>query len=259
MSKISESFKKRKTLITYITAGDPSLKKTEELIFQFEKVGADIIELGIPFSDPLADGPVIQASHARALKNNTKLSDVFKLIKNVRKKIQIPIVFMLAFNLVEQYGYEKFYSDCEKFSVNGVLIPDAPPEELTNFKSLLSNNQFLSGVDQIFMIAPTTTEKRIKKIADASSGFIYLVSILGITGKRKNLSSNISKLVSKIKKYTDKPIAIGFGISTPAQAKKAVKYTDGIIVGSAIVDLIGQKKDNEAIKLVSQLRRSLDV
>ena len=257
MSKISETFKNKKILIPYITAGDPSLKKTEELIFQFEKAGADIIELGIPFSDPLADGPVIQASHARAVKQNVSLPDVFKLVKNVRKKSQIPIVFMLACNLVEQYGYEKFYDECEKAQVNGILIPDMPPEELEN-KCPMSNVQCPMKVDSIFMVAPTTTDERIKKIADATTGFIYLVSSLGITGKRKNLSSSIPSLVAKIRKQTDKPIAIGFGIGTPAQAKEAVKYADGVIVGSAIVDLIGQKKLKEAVNLVSKTRRAID-
>lgn len=249
MSKISEVFKKQKALITFITAGDPSLKKTEEFIYQFEKAGADIVELGIPYSDPLADGPVIQASHLRGLKNGVTLDDVFLLVKRARKKTQIPIVFMLSMNLVERHGVEKFYQDCEKYGFDGAIIPDLPLEE-THLASRVAH------VDQILMIAPTTKDERIKMIADASSGFIYLVSAMGVTGKRNKL--DVSGLVQNVKKYTDKPVAVGFGVSTPKQAKEIVKSADGVIVGSAIVDLIGKKQFKKAIGLVASLRKALN-
>ncbi|OGC03353.1 tryptophan synthase subunit alpha [candidate division WOR-1 bacterium RIFOXYA12_FULL_43_27] len=243
MSKLSEAFKNKKALITYITAGDPNLGTTEKLVYALEKAGADIVELGIPFSDSLADGPVIQASHLRALK--TSLNDVFKLVKKLRKRTRIPIVLMLADNLVVKYGSEKFYLDAEKVGVDGVIIPDLPPDQGVGAGI---------GVDKILLIAPTTTEERIKMIAEQSSGFIYLVSLAGITGKRKNLSAGLPELVQKIRKYTDKPIAIGFGISNPKQAAAAAKIADGVIVGSAIVGQPLPKVE----KFVKSLRHAID-
>lgn len=263
MSRLSEAFKDKKALIAYITAGDPSLKITEKLVYDLEKAGADVVELGIPFSDPLADGAIIQASHIRGLKSKTTLSNVFSMVKNVRKKSQIPLVFMLAYNLVEQYGAERFYADCEKFEVDGVIIPDLPPEEIMSNEERVTSlenrvTRFPLPVSRIFLIALTTKDERIKKIADASSGFVYAVSALGVTGKRASLSDEVSSLVNKIKKYTDKPVAVGFGISDPKQAAEASKSADGVIVGSAIVDLIGNKKYKEAIKLVSNMRKAID-
>lgn len=252
MSKISDIFKRRKTLITYITAGDPSLAKTEELVYALEKAGADIVELGVPFSDPLADGPVIQASHQRALKHNTSLSDVFKLVKKIRKKTQIPLVLMLSDNLIIQYGNEKFYADAEQVGVNGVIIPDLPPEE-----SRVTGRE--SRVDHIFLVAPTSTDERIKMIAAASTGFIYLVSLKGVTGKRASVSGGVGELVNRVKKFTDKPVAVGFGISTPAQAKEIATSADGVIVGSALVNLIAKHAPLAKIsKYISSLRRALD-
>lgn len=245
MSRISEAFKNRKALITYITAGDPNLGTTEKLVYALEKAGADIIELGVPFSDPLADGMVIQASHLRALK--TSLADVLKLVKKIRKKTQIPIVLMLSDNLVVKYGEERFFADAEKVGVDGVIVPDLPVGESAATCHGMS-------VRKIFMIAPTTTDERIKMIAEASSGFIYLVSLAGITGKRKKLSAGLSGLVEKIRKYTDKPIAIGFGISNPKQAAEAAKIADGVIVGSAIV---GQPL-SKVEKIVKSLRHAID-
>lgn len=244
MSKIAEAFKKRKALIPFIVAGDPDLAVTEKLICQLEEAGADIIELGIPFSDPLADGPVIQAAHLRALKKDVSLAQVFSLVKQARKKTNIPIVFMLSDNLIEKYGTSKFHEDCERFGVDGVIVPDLPPEE--------------SKVEHIYLIAPTTTEERIKRIAAASSGFIYLVSVMGITGARKRISRDLGNLVNRIRKYTNKPIAVGFGISTPAQAKEAARQADGVIVGSALVELVAKKQFSKVIKLAASIRKALD-
>ncbi len=248
MSRISEAFKKHKALIPYITAGDPNLGMTEKLVYALEKAGADIVELGIPFSDPLADGPVIQASHLRALK--TSLTDVLKLVKKIRKKSQIPIVLMLSDNLVVKYGPEKFYQDAEKVGIDGVIVPDLPVDA----------GEPCHGM-AIHLVAPTSTDERVKMIADASTGFIYLVSLTGITGKRKDLSSGLGDLVQKIRKHTDKPIAIGFGISNTQAAKEAASVADGIIVGSAIVDIIAKNKKNpipKVSKFVSSLRRAID-
>lgn len=249
MSNIGLAFQKRKALITFITAGDPSLAATEKLIYQLEKAGADIIELGIPFSDPLADGPVIQASHQRALKKNVSLSDVFKLVARARKKTAIPICFMLSYNLIVKYGEEKFYADCEKVRVDGVIVPDLPPEEGSSSKG---------QVARITFVAPTSSDQRIELAASSGSGFIYLISVAGITGKHEELSENLKALVSRIRKYSKIPVAIGFGISTPAQAAQATKLADGVIVGSAIVDLIAKKKVDSALKLVAALRKAID-
>jgi len=248
MSNLSKTLLNKKALITYITAGDPSLAATEKLVYQLEAAGADVVELGIPFSDPLADGPVIQASHKRALK--TKLADVFKLVKTVRKKTQIPICFMLSYNLVYQFGVEKFYLEAEKVGVDGVIIPDLPPEEASLDLALSTSH--------IFLVAPTSTEKRMKLIAEKSSGFIYLISSTGITGKRANFADNLKDIVQKIKQFTNLPVMVGFGVSEPAQAKEISKITDGVIVGSAIVDLIAKKKMPAVIKLVKSLRKAID-
>jgi len=258
MSRISEVFQKRKALITFITAGDPSLSATEKLVYDLEKSGADIVELGIPFSDPLADGPVIQASHQRALKRNVSLTEVFKLVSRVRKKSQVPLCFMLSYNLILNYGTEKFYSDCEKVGVDGVIVPDLPPEESIVDRRPPCLPAGRSIVDTIFLVSPTSTEERIKLIAGKSSGFIYLVSVAGITGKRQVLAENLEDLVFKIKKYTKLPVAIGFGISTPAQAAQAAKVADGVIVGSAIVDLIAKKKFKAIPRFISSLRKAID-
>lgn len=248
MSRIAEVFRKRKALIPFIVAGDPTLAITEKLIYQLEEAGADIIELGIPFSDPLADGPIIQAAHSRAIK--VSLAQVFSLVKKVRKRTSVPIVFMLSDNLIEKYGTLKFYQDCERVGVDGVIVPDLPPEEVAD------SGQWT--VDRIFLVAPTTTEERIKRIASASTGFIYLVSVMGITGARKRVSGDLGDLVNRVRKFTKKPIAVGFGISNPAQAKEAVKYADGVIVGSALVELIAKKQFNKAVNLVAALRKAID-
>ncbi|MBN3032977.1 MAG: tryptophan synthase subunit alpha [Candidatus Saganbacteria bacterium] len=251
MSNLSKTFKRRKTLITYITAGDPSLPATEKLVYELEQAGADIIELGIPFSDPLADGPVIQASHQRALKKNVSLAAVFKLVARVRKTSAVPICFMPAYNLIVKYGEEKFYQDCEKFGVDGVVIPDLPPEE-----SLVTGRG--SRVERIAFVAPTSTEERIKRSVGQASGFIYLISVAGITGQRETLGGDLSSLVARIRKHTKLPVAVGFGISTPAQAAALAKVADGVIVGSALVDLIAKKKTGPAVRLAAALRQALD-
>ena len=241
-------FKHKKALITFITAGDPSMAVTEKLIYDLEKSGADVIELGIPFSDPLADGPVIQASHQRALK--TSLSQVFSLVKKVRRKTAIPICFMLSYNLIVHYGEEKFYQDCENCGISGVVIPDSG-SDVIGLKSKV--------VDRIGFIAPTTKDERIKGIVEKASGFIYLIAVAGITGKRQELSSAVSEIVPRIRKHTKLPIAIGFGISTPAQAAAAAKIADGVIVGSAIVELIGKKQYQKALGLVKRMRHAIDL
>lgn len=251
MSRLSEVFGKRKALITFITAGDPTLFATEKLIYQLEKFGADIIELGIPFSDPLADGPVIQASHLRALKKKVTLADVFKLVAKIRKRTQIPICFMLSYNLMLKYGIEKFYEQAERIGVDGVIVPDLPPEE-----SQVAGRKF--RVDNIYLIAPTSTDERIKLAAERSSGFIYLISVTGVTGKREKLAEDLPPLIARVRKYSQLPLAVGFGISKPWQAAEVAKMAEGVIVGSAIVDLIAKGRIKAVPKFVSALRRAMD-
>ena len=251
MSNLSKAFSKRKALITFITAGDPSLSVTERLIYDLERSGADVIELGVPFSDPLADGPVIQASHLRALKRDASLADVFKLVSRVRKKTQIPMCFMLSYNLILKYGLERFYEQAGKVGVDGAIVPDLPPEE-----SRVASRE--SRVDNIFLVAPTSTDERIKLVAEKSSGFIYLISVTGITGKRERLAEDLQNLVSRVRKYSKLPVAVGFGISKPSHAAEVAKIADGAIVGSAIVDLIAKKKIKAVSKFVSSLRKAID-
>lgn len=236
-SRISSKFeelkaKRQKALITYITVGDPSLPVTEKLIYELERSGADIIELGVPFSDPLADGPAIQASHARALKNGVSVQDVLKLVKKVRKKVGAPLVLMLSYNLILRYGIERFVSDSLRAGVDGLIPPDLSHDEASEILKKAK------GLDTIFLVAPTSTDERIRDIARDSSGFIYLVSVAGITGERKVLPDDIENNISRIKKYSNKPVAVGFGISTAAQVREVCKVADGAIVGSAIVKVI---------------------
>lgn len=255
MSRISDKFKElkkesKKALITFITAGDPSLSITEKLVYALEKSGADIIELGIPFSDPLADGPTIQASHLRALKAST--ADIIKLVSKLRKKSKIPIAFMAGYNLIMKYGVEKFVKDSVKAGVDGVIVPDLPSEEGDMLKKASKAN----GFDTIFLVAPTSTPERIKDVGESSTGFIYLISLTGITGERKEMSEDIKGLISNLRKSTKKPIAVGFGISKPEHVKEVCRYADGVIVGSAIVKVI--EKNVGKAKLVKNVSKFVE-
>ena len=241
MAKLEGLFANKKILIPYITAGDPNLKVTEKLIYKLEDAGADIIELGIPFSDPLADGPIIQASHFRSLKKKTALKDVFALVKRVRVETDVPLLFMLSVNLILGFGVKEFVAQAERVGLNGVVIPDLPPEEelSKDFKALDE-----SDLDIIYLVAPNTPENRIKSIAARAKGFIYLVSITGVTGIRKSLSETVKDSIALIKKHTNLPICVGFGISNPKQAKQVAKISNGVIVGSAIVKLLEPSAPN---------------
>ncbi|OGL44592.1 MAG: tryptophan synthase subunit alpha [Candidatus Schekmanbacteria bacterium RBG_16_38_11] len=246
MSKIDgvfESLKKKgeKALIPYITAGDPDLAATKDLIFELEAQGADIIELGIPFSDPIADGPTIQKASMRAFEGGIKLSKILRLIEEVKGKsngyswrVEIPLVVMSYYNPIFHYGVERFIRDFRCAGGEGIIVPDLPPDEAEEV--LAGGKKY--GVDIIFLLAPTSSEERIKKICDASSGYIYYVSVLGVTGTREFLSKSLSDRVKFIKRFTKKPIAVGFGISTPDQARAVASVADGVIVGSAIIKII---------------------
>lgn len=259
MSRIEKTFQalrqnNQKALITFITAGDPDVKSTVQYIHALEKGGADIIELGVPFSDPLADGPVIQKSALRSLKSGTTLKKIIKMVCGVRKTCSVPIVLMSSYNPVFRYGEEGFVKDAINAGVDGVIIPDLPPEEAVSLNKLTRTN----GLDMIFLLAPTSTKERIKIVSEMSSGFIYYVSLTGVTGMREKIAADLKKNVLKIKKESSKPIAIGFGISNPKQAAFTAGIADGIIVGSAIVKIIEESLSNEkASKQIYQFTRSL--
>jgi len=241
MNRIDAKFRElkkagRKAFITFITAGYPSLSLTKKLLFELEAKGADIIELGVPFSDPLADGPVIQRSSSSALKRGTRLIDVLRLVKQARRNSCVPICLMTYFNPVFCFGEKEFVDKACECGVDGVIIPDLPPEEAKDFLRYAAKR----GLAVICFLAPTSSLKRIKYIAKLSKGFIYYVSLTGVTGARKKLSGNLRKNLSLIKKYTRKPLCVGFGISTPGQVKQAGKVSDGVIIGSAIMNKIEQ-------------------
>jgi len=222
-------------LIPYIMAGDPDLVTTKTLIFEMEKAGCDIIELGAPFSDPLADGPTIQKAAIRSLRNHTSVSDVLSLVADVRKESKIPLILMTYYNLIFKYGEERFVNDAVSVGLDGIILPDLPPEEA----GTLIPPAKKAGLDTIFLLAPTSTDERIKLVCKVSQGFVYYVSLTGVTGARAGVQSSIQDSLKKIKQVTDKPVAVGFGISTPDQAAQVALWgADGVIVGSALVKVI---------------------
>ena len=260
MNRIDKKFsalkkKKAKAFIAYVTAGDPSLPMTGKIVLELERSGADIIELGIPFSDPLADGPTIQAASHRALAKGVTLRKVFRTVGSLRKNTDIPIVFMTYYNPVLRYGILNFVKGCKASGVDGVIIPDLPYEEA---KDLIAASR-KARIATIFLAAPTSTKTRIKNIVKNSTGFIYYVSLTGVTGARRELPAEITSNVRAIKSITKKPVAVGFGISTRSQAKEVARRADGVIVGSAIVKIIGMYRNNNKVLLakVSKLSKSL--
>ena len=233
MSKIANAFKNGKAFIGFLTAGDPSIEKTVEFILAMEEAGCDLIEIGIPFSDPMAEGVVIQDANVRALKHNTTTDDVFDIVKAVRAKSDVPLVFLTYINPVFFYGYEKFFKKCNELGVDGIISPDLPYEEKGEIVDIARKND----VDVISLIAPTSKE-RIQKIASDASGFIYVVSSLGVTGMRSEIKTDLKSILEDIRDVTDLPLAVGFGINTPEQARNIGEIADGVIVGSAIVKII---------------------
>ena len=239
MSKIKNAFKDDKAFIGFLTAGDPTPEKTIEYILEMDKAGADLIEIGIPFSDPVAEGPVIQEANIRALNNNTHTDTVFKIVEKVREKTQVPLVFLTYINPVFYYGYEKFFKKSKKLGIDGIIIPDLPFEEKDEIRKYADKY----NIDIISLIAPTSKE-RIKMIAKDATGFIYVVSSLGVTGIRSEIKTDLKSIISIIKEVTDVPTAVGFGINTTEQAKNISKISDGVIVGSAIVKIIAEHGEN---------------
>jgi len=236
MSNIKSAFESGKAFIPFITCGDPDLDTTAKIVRAMEKNGADLIELGIPFSDPTAEGPVIQEANIRALSAGTTTDKVFDMVRQLRSgsdAVKVPMVFMTYANVVFSYGAEKFISTCANIGIDGLILPDIPYEEKGEFVDITRRY----GLDLVSLIAPTS-EGRITKIASEAEGFIYVVSSLGVTGVRSRITTDIGSVCSAIKASSSVPCAIGFGISTPEQARDMAQYADGVIVGSAIVKLI---------------------
>lgn len=244
MSRIAGVFKKlkkanKKAFISYIMSGDPNLEATERFVIELEECGADIIELGVPFTDPLADGPTIQRASERALKQGVTLKKVLAFVENIRQRTKIPLVLMTYYNPVFKYGDEAFIKEAVRVGVDGVIIPDLIPDEAGDF--IKTARKY--GLDTIFLLAPTSTEDRIKKVARASTGFIYYVSITGITGAKLFIDDPMKNTLTLASTIAKKPVAVGFGVSNQEEASIVAEISDGVIVGSAIVKLIAEGKD----------------
>ena len=254
MSKIANAFKNGTAFIGFLTAGDPTIDKTVEFILEIVDAGCDLVEIGIPFSDPMAEGVVIQDANVRALKHNTTTDDVFEIVRRVREKTDVPIVFLTYINPVFFYGYEKFFKRCAELGVDGIISPDLPYEEKGEIADIALSN----GVDVISLIAPTS-KQRIQKIASDATGFIYVVSSLGVTGMRSEIKTDLNAILSDIREVTGLPLAVGFGINTPEQSRDIAKIADGVIVGSAIVKIIEEHGENAAEPLkeyVSSMKKA---
>ena len=235
MSNLAKAFSNGKAFIPFVTCGDPDLETTAKVVRAMAEAGADLIELGIPFSDPTAEGPVIQAANVRALSAGTTTDKIFDLVRELRRDVTVPMVFMTYANVVFSYGSEKFISTCAQIGIDGLILPDIPYEEKDEFAPLCRKY----GVDLVSLIAPTS-ENRIAMIAKEATGFLYIVSSLGVTGVRSEITTDIGGMVQLVRKNTNIPCAVGFGISTPEQAEHMAELSDGAIVGSAIVKLIAQ-------------------
>lgn len=242
MSRIDDRFARlrassEKALITFATAGDPNLETTYQLVLEMERAGADIVELGVPFSDPIADGPTIQASSMRALESGTNVPKVLELVRSIRKESELPLVLMTYYNLAEHYGLSKFANDAAEAGVDGVILSDLIPEEAGEWKRLADE----AGISTIFLLAPTSTDERIRKVAQIGTGFIYCVSRTGVTGTKDGMAQGVRELVNRIRAVTDKPVAVGFGISKPEHVREVCECADGAVVGSVLVNLIAEK------------------
>ncbi|MCK5391406.1 MAG: tryptophan synthase subunit alpha [Deltaproteobacteria bacterium] len=258
MNRITNKFnelreKERIALVTYITAGDPSLESTEEIVLKLEESGADIIELGIPFSDPMADGPAIQLASERALESGTTLRGVLDTIRRIRRVSQVPIILFGYFNPFFHYGLKEFSEDAAKAGADGVLVVDLPPEEAAEFKVHTDK----AGLDLVFLLAPTSTTERVELVASHASGFVYLVSVTGVTGVRPDMNYSLDTLADQIKSTSGLPVGVGFGVSSAEQVEKIAEYADAVIVGSAIVRIIEQYGSNKD-RLLEELSKFIN-
>ena len=244
MSRIESTFNSlkaqgEKALVIYLTAGDPSLEGTREIVLGLDAAGVDCLEIGVPFSDPTADGPIIQAASQRALRNGTTLSAILDMIETIRKVSEIPIVLFGYYNPILSYGTERFAARAQEAGVDGILIVDLPPEEAHELRQYTDPK----GIDFISLIAPTTSTDRVRMIASHASGFLYYISITGVTGTAKPQVEEVAKDIKRIRTVTDLPLVVGFGISTPQQATEIAPYADGIVIGSAVVQMIEEHCD----------------
>ncbi len=246
----------KKALIVYIMSGLPNIKFTQKLVLELENSGADLIELGVPFSDPVADGPVIQEACVRALKKGINLKDIFSLVSRIRKNSQIPIVLMLYYNLILHFGEEKFVKAAIACGVDGVIVPDLPVEEAD---TLIKFSRKVN-LATIFFVTPTSSPERLKQSSKLSSGFVYYISRTGVTGANTELAANLGRQIKRIRKFTKSGVCVGFGINNPSQVKLINKVSDGAIVGSAVVKIIlEERRENVIIRKISNFVRSLNV
>ena len=256
MSKIKEAFSNKKAFIPFITCGDPDLETTKKCVIEMVKNGASIIELGIPFSDPTAEGPVIQEANMRALSAGTTTDKIFDMVVELRKEVSIPLAFMTYANVVYSYGSERFIKKCSEIGMDGLILPDVPYEEKEEFSEICEKYD----VDMISLIAPTSND-RIAKIAGDAKGFLYIVSSLGVTGMRSEINTDLESMVALVRDNSDIPCAIGFGISKPEQAAKMAAISDGAIIGSAIVKIVaeyGKDAPEHVGEFVRSVREALD-
>ena len=256
MSRISRALRQsRKALVAYVTAGYPSIDATLEVVPLLAEAGCDIVELGIPFSDPLADGATIQNASFQALHNGTTPADCLEVARMIRARSKVPLIFMSYFNPVFSQGLEQFVTACAATGADGLIVPDLPPEEGTEIESLARAH----GIDLIYLLAPTSTPQRIGLVAQHSSGFIYVVSVAGVTGTREVLPEGVNEFVGRVRTMTTLPLCVGFGISTAEQAKEVARCSDGVIVGSRLVQLMeGVNRNRDVSRFVGQLRQALD-
>jgi len=255
MSNIAKAFQNGKAFIGFVTGGDPGIEKTKEFVREMIRAGADLVEIGIPFSDPIAEGPVIQEANIRALGNGATVEKLFTLVQDLRKETQVPIVFLTYVNPVFHYGYDAFFKRANLCGLDGIIIPDLPFEEQS--EALETASRY--GVDIISLIAPTS-EERIKEIAGNAAGYIYLVSSMGVTGVRSEITTDLESIIAAIRSVTKVPVAIGFGIHTTSQAARMAGMADGIIVGSAIVKLIaehGGEAGPHVYKYVKEMKEAI--
>jgi len=263
MSRIRETFqrlreRKRVALIPFIMAGDPDLSVTEELVPRLVEAGADLVEIGVPFSDPIADGPINQRAAQRALVQGVTPRKILATVRRLRERTSVPIVLLSYFNPVLRYGIEDFCKDAVGAGVDGLVVPDLPPDEASALVEAARN----SGLDTIFLVTPTSTEERIDLVCRLATGFVYCVSLTGVTGPRREVNLEALDLLTRLRARTTLPLVLGFGISTPAQAGEVARYADGVIVGSALIRLIeeaGPQAVETSMQFLSQFRQALDI
>ena len=255
MNRIDKKFQELRrqdtsAFMPYLCAGDPTPELTAKLLLTLETAGADLIELGVPFSDPIADGPTVQRASERALAHSISLQQILEIVKNLRPQTEIPIAVMSYYNPIFRMGEEAFCKAAQEAGVDGVIVPDLPPEQAQPLLEVAPKYNLAT----IFLVAPTSPPERMQLIASVSTGFIYCVSVTGVTGARATLSDEIAPMITELRKHTDKPISVGFGVSTPEQAKQVADIADGVIVGSAIINVIEENMDDEA-KLLTVVKQ----